>query len=231
MALAAVLDELRTLEPDLVVWIGDLSWGGEPGATLELVRSVEVPSLYVRGNAERFLLELRDGSTSDPSERERWMLAHHTAEDLDFVGAFAHSHVVEIEALGPTRFTHGSPRSDEELLTEQTPEARVRDATSGIAERVLVTGHTHVRYDRRVAGLRVLNPGSVGLPYEGEQGAFWALVGPDVEHRRTTYDVDAAVARMRATEAPRVEQFAEMLLEPPTRGEAIEHAERHEFSG
>ena len=79
--------------------------------------------------------------------------------------------------------------------------------------------------------MRALNPGSVGLPYEGQRGAFWALLGPDVEHRRTEYDVDAAVARMRATDDPRVEQIAEMLLEPPTREEAIEHAESLEFSG
>ena len=231
LALAAVLDDLRGEDVELVVWMGDLSWGSEPTATLELVREVDVPALFVRGNAERFLLELRDGRKEEPTERESWMLARHTPEDLDFVGGFEHSHSVDVEGLGPTYFTHGSPRSDEELLTERTPESRVRAATSGITEAVLVTGHTHVRYDRRLADLRALNPGSVGLPYEGEQGAFWALLGPDVEHRRTAYDVDEAVARMQATGAPLVEQFVEVLLEAPTRDEAIEHAERHEFSG
>jgi diadenosine tetraphosphatase ApaH/serine/threonine PP2A family protein phosphatase len=138
--------------------------------------------------------------------------------------------VVDVAGLGPTYFTHGSPRSDEELLTERTPEARVREATREIWEGVLVTGHTHVSYDRRVAGMRALNPGSIGLPYEGRRGAFWALLGPDVEHRRTEYDVDGAVARMRATDDPRAEQLAEILLQPPTREEAIEHAESLEFS-
>ena len=71
----------------------------------------------------------------------------------------------------------------------------------------------------------------MGLPYEGERGAYWALLGPDVELRRTDYDVEAAVERMRATGDPRVEQIVEMMLEPPPREDAIEHAERLEFSG
>jgi putative phosphoesterase len=231
VALEAVLAELSTEDVDLVVWMGDLSWGSEPTATLDLVRSLEVPSLYVRGNAERMLLELRDGTTAEPTERERWMLASHTSDDLELVSTFRQSHSVEIEGLGATYFTHGSPRSDEELLTEATPEARVREATRELAERVLVTGHTHVRYDRAVGGVRALNPGSVGLPYEGERGAFWAFLGPDVEHRRTEYDVEEAVARMRATDDPRVEPIVEMMLEPPARDGAIEHAERLELSG
>jgi len=88
-----------------------------------------------------------------------------------------------------------------------------------------------MQYDRRVAGLRLLSPGSVGLPYEGRRGAFWALLGPEVELRRTEYDVDAAVAEMRATDDPRVEQIVELMLNQRSREEAIEHAERLEFSG
>ena len=102
---------------------------------------------------------------------------------------------------------------------------------AGIDERVVVTAHTHVRYDRQVDGIRLLSPGSVGLPYEGEPGAYWALLGPDVELRRTNYDVEAAVEQMRATDDPRVEQIVELMLEPRPREEAIEHAEQLEFSG
>jgi len=52
------------------------------------------------------------------------------------------------------------------------------------------------------------------MPLEDEPGAYWALLGPDVELRRTSYDVAAAAARIRSTDLP-FEQFAEMLLEPP----------------
>ena len=230
-ALAAVLAELRGEQVDLVVWTGDLSWGAEPTETLALVRSLELPRLYVRGNAERALLELRDGAVESPSERERWMLASHSAADLDFAATFEHAHSVEIDDFGAAFFTHGSPRSDEELLTAGTPEERLAAATAEIAERVLVTGHTHAQYDREAGGVRAVNPGSIGMPYEGRPGAYWALLGPDVELRRTEYDVDEAVARIRASGIPDPEQLVEIVTKPPTPAELIEHAEQLEFSG
>jgi len=231
VALAAVLDELCHEGVDLIVWTGDLSWGWEPTATLELVRSVEVPARYVRGNAERALVELRDGQAESPTDRERWMLERHTDDDLAFAGSFEPCQSVDIDALGPTRFCHGSPRSDEELLTAETPAARIAEATSDIAERVLVTGHTHAQYDREVAGIRAVNAGSVGMPYEGRLGAYWAMLGPDVDLRRTEYDVGEAVSRLRASGLPEPEQLVEVLTEPPTPAQMIEHAERLEFSG
>jgi len=233
VALTAVLDELRTEDVDLVVWTGDLSWGWEPAATLALVRLVEVPARYVRGNAERALLELRDGKISEPTDGERWMLARHDAGDLDFVTSFEPGVSVPVDRLGPTFFCHGSPRSDEELLTAETPAERVGEATGGVAERVLVSAHTHAQYDREIAGIRAVNPGSVGmpLPYEGRPGAYWALLGPDVELRRTEYDLDEAIARIHSSGYPRADQMVEILTHPATPAEMIEHAERVQFSG
>jgi putative phosphoesterase len=231
LALEAVLTELREEDVDLVVWTGDLSWGGEPTATLDVVRAVEQPSVFVRGNAERALVELRDGSREAVSEREQWMLDNHTSEDLELAATFEHAHSVDIDRLGPTYVTHGSPRSDEELLTAETPQARIAAATEGISERVLVTGHTHSQYNRDVAGLQALNPGSVGLPYEHRPGAYWALLGPDVELRRTEYDVAAAAERLHASGFPDSQPLVESLLQPPTPAEMIKHAERLEFSG
>ena len=141
------------------------------------------------------------------------------------------SAVVDVEGLGAVRFCHGSPRSDEELVTPETPEPRMRALLEGVEERVLVTAHTHLQFDRTIAGVRSVNPGSVGMPYEGEPGAFWALLGPDVDLRRTPYDLDEAVRRYRASGDPLAEQMVEILLEPPSPAEVIEHAERLEFSG
>jgi putative phosphoesterase len=231
VALAAVLPELRAEDVDLVVWTGDLSWGPEPTATLDLVRSLELPSRFVRGNAERALLELENGTNAAPSELEHWMLAAHTEEDRAFARSFEPFHAVEIEGLGGVYFTHGSPRSDEELLTAGTPAQRVAAATAEIAERVLVTGHTHSQYDREVAGVRAMNPGSVGMPYENQPGAYWALLGPSVELRRTDYDVEEAADRLRTSGMPNPEPLVETLLTPPTPAELVEHAERLEFSG
>jgi len=94
-----------------------------------------------------------------------------------------------------------------------------------------VSGHTHSQYDREVAGIRALNPGSVGMPYEGWLGAYWALLGPGVELRHTEYDIDQAVSRIRESGMPDPEPLVEILAQPPTPADLIEHAELLEFSG
>jgi predicted phosphodiesterase len=223
-ALAAVLEEVEREAPDLVVFCGDLTWGSLPQETLALVRGLRIPARFVRGNADRAVGTEEEG-------RGPWMTSMHTPEDLAFLAGFEPTVSAVVDGLGPTCFSHGSPRSDEECVTERTPIERVRDFTAQIDARVVVTAHVHVSYDRVVDGIRLIGPGSVGLPYEGRPGAYWALLGPDVELRRTEYDVEAAVALMRRTDDPRVEQIVELMLEPPSRDEAIEHAEKAVFAG
>jgi putative phosphoesterase len=223
-ALAAVLDEIEREQPDLIVSCGDLTWGPLPEETFELARGLD--ARFVRGNADRAVLE-----NVSETEREQWMQAHHTDEMRDFLETFEEQVVVEVGGLGPVRFCHGSPRSDEECVTPETPEERVREFSSGVDERVIVTAHVHIQFDREVAGIRSVNAGSVGLPYEGRAGAYWALIGPGVELRRTKYDVDATVERYRASGQPNVEQIVEMMLTPPERRQVIDHAEKHVFAG
>jgi predicted phosphodiesterase len=230
-ALEAVLAEVDAAEADVVVFGGDLTWGPLPAETLGLVRPYADRAIFIRGNAERMLLELAAGEAEPAGDRDRWMPKRHDAAALEVIGGFVEWAVVDVEGLGLVRFCHGSPRSDEELVTPATPEVRMRALLEGVDEQVLVTAHTHLQFDRRVAGVRSVNAGSVGMPYQGEPGAFWALLGPDVDLRRTPYDVDAAVERYRASGDPAVEQMVEILLEPPTPAEMIEHAERLEFSG
>jgi putative phosphoesterase len=223
-ALAAVLDEVERDPPDIVVFCGDLTWGALPRETLALVRALELPARFVRGNADRAV-------GADLEGRGEWMASAHSAEDLAFLQGFEQTVIVDVDRLGPTCFAHGSPRSDEECVTKLTPEARVRDFSEGVAAGTFVTAHTHMQFDRRVAGLRLVNPGSVGLPYELSPGAYWALLGPDVELRRTDYDVEDAIAQMLATDDPRAELIAEMMRTPPNQDEVIEDAERRVFAG
>jgi predicted phosphodiesterase len=224
-ALAAVLAELEEVQPDLVVFGGDLTWGAEPRETFRLASALG-NAVFVRGNADRAVLE-----RVTESERERWMQEQHTAELRDFLGGFAEHQVAEVDGLGAVRFCHGSPRSDEECVTPETPEERVREFMAGVDERLVVTAHVHIQFDREIAGVRSVNAGSVGLPYEGRPGAYWALLGPDVELRRTEYDVDEAVAAYRESGFPEPEPLVELLLEPPGPDEVIEHAEKVVFAG
>jgi putative phosphoesterase len=224
VALAAVLAELEREQPDLLVSCGDLTWGPLPEETYRLARGLN--ARFVRGNADRAVLE-----NVSETEREQWMQEHHTQEMREFLGTFEEQVVVEIEGLGPVRFCHGSPRTDEECVTPETPEMRVREFSEGVDERVIVSGHVHIQFDREVAGIRSVNSGSVGLPYEGRPGAFWALLGPDVAMQLTEYDLDEALERYRASGQPGVEQIVEMMVEPPERREVIDHAEKVVFAG
>jgi len=223
-AFGAVLEEIEREQPGLIVSCGDLTWGPLPEETYELARGLN--ARWVRGNADRAVLE----GVSE-TDREQWMQAHHTDEMREFLAGFDGNVVVEVDGLGPVRFCHGSPRSDEECVTPETPDERVREFSAGVDEHVIVTAHVHIQFDREVARIRSLNAGSVGLPYEGRPGAYWALLGPDVELRRTEYDVDATVERFLASGQPNVEQIVDMMLTPPEPREVINHAEKHVFAG
>lgn len=224
VALAAVLAELEREQPDLIVSCGDLTWGPLPEETYALASGLM--ARFVRGNADRAVLE-----NVSATERERWMQAHHTDEMREFLAGFEEQVVVDVHGLGRVRFCHGSPRTDEECVTPETPEERVREFSEGVDERVLVTAHVHIQFDREVAGIRSVNAGSVGLPYEGRPGAYWALLGPDVELRRTDYDLDETIERYRVSGQPGVEQIVEMMVEPPEPREVIDHAEKVVFAG
>ena len=224
-ALEAVLEELERERPHAVVFGGDLTWGAEPRRTYELAAAVP-GARFVRGNADRAVVE-----RSSERDTERWMQEQHTGDLRAFVEAFEEQVVVDVDGLGPVRFCHGSPRSDEECVTPETPPERVREFMTGLDERVLVTAHVHIQFDREVAGIRSVNPGSVGLAYQGRPGAYWALLGPDVDLRRTEYDVERAVRAYEESGHPAAAQLAELLLSPPEPAEVIADAEERVFAG
>jgi predicted phosphodiesterase len=238
VAIAAVARDVLASAPDALVFGGDLTWGPIPEETWRIVTelrdSVDGPVFFIRGNAERALVELRAGARAQarqPTARERWMLAQHAEATLDALETFSATLTLDIRGLGFTRFCHGSPRSDEELITPRTPDDRMRALLEQVDEQVLVSAHTHIQFDRSVVGIRSINPGSVGMPYQGAPGAYWALLGPELELRRTDYDLAAAVAAYRATDDPLVEAIVETLLEPPTQAEVIAAAEALACSG
>jgi diadenosine tetraphosphatase ApaH/serine/threonine PP2A family protein phosphatase len=113
------------------------------------------------------------------------------------------------------------------MITRATPPERLAPMLAGVEERTIVCGHTHQQFDLRCGEQRVLNAGSVGMPYEGRAAAFWLLLGPDTELRRTDYDVAAAVETMRATGMPDVDRLLlqESLIEPADPDEVTRYFE------
>lgn len=233
-ALRAVLADIALDDIDLVVCCGDLTWGPEPEPTVQLVRSLGDRAVFVRGNCDRVVVELAAGLRAAEFPREEWLPGQHSAASVDFLRGFAFSVVLDVRGLGAVRVCHGSPRSDTEVVTTGTPADRFAALMGGVAEPMLVTGHTHLQFDRVVDGRwRSVNAGSVGLPnHEGAPGtAYWAVLGPDVQLRQSSYDVEAALAALSSTGDPSAERVTELLTSPPTPAGVTAHGESVVFSG
>lgn len=214
-ALEAVLAEVEAAAPDLVVVCGDVASGPLPAESIELLRSLPTARL-VRGNADRELVSAFDGRLSND-----WCATQISADQRDFLASFAETVSIDVDGLGRALFCHGSPRSDEEMMTSETSDERLKELTAGVDAALVVCGHTHMPFDRMVSGVRVINPGSVGMPF-GEPGAHWALLGPGVDMRHTDYDREAAAARIRRSAWPDAEEFARSnVLTAPSAEEAF----------
>jgi putative phosphoesterase len=197
--LEAVLEEVD--EADVIVVGGDVASGPQPSETLELLRGLGDRVSWVRGNGDR---ELATGGT--------WTAERLSDEQRGFLGSLAETVVLDVDGLGDVRFCHATPRSDEEIVTQATPDRHLQKVLARTEESVVVAGHTHMQLDRRVDDIRWVNAGSVGMPYEGEVAAFWALLGPDVELRRTHFDVARSVHEVLESGWPDAEAFVEKNL-------------------
>ena len=226
-ALEAVLADVEREGADVVVVGGDMVSGPMPSKTLERLRALGDRARFLRGNADRHVLESIEGPASDdPIDRfGHWAAQQLGDEQRAFLRQLPLTQVVDVDGLGAVLFCHATPYDDEEIFTRLTPDDRMRRILAGVREQVVVCGHTHMQVDRTVDGIRVVNAGSVGLPYEGRRGAYWALLGPDVELRRTEYDLERAADAIRATGADDM-QFTEHLLEPPSPDDVSEFFER-----
>ena len=136
---------------------------------------------------------------------------------------------IEISGLGEVLFCHATPRSDTEIFTRSTPEDRLLPVFAGVDVSTVVCGHTHMQFDRMIGSVRVVNAGSVGMPF-GEPGADWLLLGPGLQLRHTPYDLTKAAERIRGTRYPQAQEFAQgNVLQPPSEREMLEVMTRAEL--
>jgi putative phosphoesterase len=182
-ALNAVLADV---DADLILVGGDIAAGPWPSETLERLRELGERARFIRGNADR---EVADGTEGlAPPEIVNFVRERLSPEQISFLGSLPLTQSVEVDGLGLVLFCHATPRNDEEVFTRISPDASWQAALAGVREQVVVCGHTHVQFERRIGDVRLVNAGSVGMPYESEPGAYWALLGPDVQFHRTAYE-------------------------------------------
>jgi predicted phosphodiesterase len=197
--------------------------------TIACLLSVPTPIEFIRGNGEVAVLEQLAG-TESPAVPEPYRAAMRwTANDIraDYAAVVAGwPATVELELpAGRVLFCHATPRNENEIFTAATPEQRLVPVFGGLTVPVVVCGHTHMQFDRMVGGTRVVNAGSVGMPF-GAPGADWLLLGEGdtgIQLRHTDYDLQAAAARVRDTAFPWPEDFAARhILRPPSAAEMLD---------
>lgn len=218
-ALEAVLDDVRLQQVDRVVVGGDVVPGPMPRECFERLRSLTVPVDYILGNGDRATRQARRGEM-DPKvpplfhEAMRWNAAQLADEDDAAIATWPLIVRHDVPGIGAVVFCHATPRDDNEIFVKTTPDAVLWPLFDPLDAQLVVCGHTHMQFDRMAGATRVVNAGSVGMPFQ-PAGAYWALIGDGVELRRTGYDVSSAAERIRATAYPHAEQAAATVVTPP----------------
>ncbi|MGH7912894.1 MAG: metallophosphoesterase family protein [Candidatus Dormibacteraceae bacterium] len=214
-ALDAVLEELRAVEPDLIVLGGDVVLGPMPAQVLDRLAPLADRLRAIRGNCDREVLEPGDDAEL------RWVADRLTATQrvvLEGWPPLLDLRIGDRKVL----FCHATPGDDLSVFTPQSPDERVRDLFRRASADLVVCGHTHVQFEHRIDGMTIVNAGSVGMPYEDEPGAYWLLLDErGHEFRHTAYDMGAA-ADVTAVSGYPGAWFEENLRRMPSREEALQ---------
>ena len=216
-ALEAVLAEPDVVAADRVVLTGDIVSGPQPAQVMERLLGLGDRAVWVRGNADREVVETVDGKHSQHAETV-WAARSLSDKHVAVLRGLPHPLTLPVGGFGEVMFCHGSPRDDDEVVLVDTRVSRWREALADVPDdvRTLVGGHTHMPFQRLVEGRLVVNPGSVGMPY-GRAGAHWALLdgrapGGVVQLRVSSYDIPAAVEEVAGCGMPGAREWAEEFL-------------------
>jgi predicted phosphodiesterase len=245
-ALDAVLQDIRQADIDQIVVGGDVIPGPMPRETLGRLLDLGLPTHFIYGNGELAILAQMEGARTGsvnywgtmtgarPPESiieiYRWTAAQLQPEFELALARWPKTFQLEIGGLGQVLFCHSTPRSETEGFTRLTAEDRLLPIFEGLNATVVVCGHTHMQFDRMIGRTRVVNAGSVGMPF-GEPGAYWLLLGPEVRLRHTPYDLAKAAERIRATSYPQAKEFAaHNVLQPPSEKQMLEAFRKAELN-
>ncbi|OOC61578.1 metallophosphoesterase family protein [Paenibacillus ihbetae] len=234
-ALNAVISELDQVKPDLIIVGGDIVAGPMPVQTLERLLQLKYPVKFIRGNNDREVVVIYDGKPlrSDMSEKGRekleWVAKQLNPSHRDFLAQLPERLIQPLNDSGrEILFCHATPTSDEEIFTPITPMERLKEIFREVNQPDVVCGHTHIQFEIQIDGIRVMNAGSVGMPFAERSGAYWLLITPSgFEHKCTLYDLENAANEIRASQDPQANDFAEKnVLTIPTPVQAMDMFER-----
>jgi putative phosphoesterase len=201
-ALDAVLAEPAIQAADRIVLTGDMAAGPQPVQVLDRLLGLGDRVIWVRGNADRELVELARGQLAEgPDAISGWAAKQLTADHVDWLARLPSTVSLDVGGFGAVVFCHATPRDDSEVVVVDSRLERWSEVLADLPDQVrtVVCGHTHMPFTRLANTRQIINPGSVGMPY-GRQGAHWAVLGRGtIEMRRTSYDPAAACAEIAAS--------------------------------
>jgi putative phosphoesterase len=228
-ALEAVIEDIRKAQVTRIIVGGDVLPGPMPRETIRCLLSLDIPTQFIYGNGDREVLAQMTGTETDwyrtaPEQwREpvRWTSQQLDAEHQRLLASWPATCRVEIQGLGEVLFCHATPRNDTDCFTRLTQEVRLLPIFEKTNASIVVCGHTHMQFDRTIGKVRVINAGSVGMPF-GVPGAYWLSLGPDVQLRHTPYDFTKAAERVCETKYPQAQDFAKQnILHPRSEEETL----------
>ena len=223
-ALDAVLTELELEEFDHLVCLGDVAVGPQPCETLERVQGLRCP--VIMGNWDAAFLRGMPPAHDDVFQKlvdiGAFWADKLAPEHRAFMETFVPTYELPLDDGGRVTLFHGSPRSYDDWIFATTPDDEVEQMLEGFDAPLMIGGHTHLQLIRRLESGMLVNPGSVGLPFQHWWPntvviAPWAEYGlievePDnhlrVDLRRTSYDVDALLELSRESGMPHAEWWA-----------------------
>jgi putative phosphoesterase len=235
LALQQVLDDLDAQGgADSIIVLGDLVvCGPDPLGVLSLLRERE-SVIYVRGNTDRYLLERLYPDDPGGQDWESQVLAsfpwaaHQLGkEGLEFIASLPPQQLVRFSNTHIVQAVHGSPRDDEENISPNLSDADLAAMLDDLPYNLLVCGHTHLPFERVVAGRHIVNVGSVGLPFDGDPRSCYAMIdlrpngSYQVEFRRVAYDIKAVVHELIHTTHPAADVSTFNLINARPLGEKL----------
>jgi len=244
-AFEAVLLDVRAAGADLIVFGGDIVPGPMMRDTLTRILGLDIPTQFIYGNGELGMLAQINAPNPDAvtywgttagtqlpeplKEVVRWSARQMLPDHARAMAGWPMTLRLAIPDLGTVLFCHATPHSETDAFTRLTPEDVLLPVFDGLGVDIVVCGHTHMQFDRMIGATRVVNAGSVGMPF-GRTGAEWLLLGPGVQLRNTSYDLEDAAARVRKTAYPQAEEFATTsILNPPSESEILKVFTRISF--
>jgi predicted phosphodiesterase len=226
-ALEAVLGDIRRAGVERIVVGGDVVPGPMPRETMDCLLDLDIPTQFILGNGDREVLNMMRGVETGAIPEQfvepmRWNAQQLGPEDDRRIAGWPATLRMDVPDIGSVLFCHATPRNDIDIFTRQTPAERLEPLFRDAGAALVVCGHTHMQFDRKIGSTRVVNAGSVGMPF-GEPGAYWLLIESTITLRHTRFDSARAAERIRATTYPQAEEFAARnVVNPPNEQDMLD---------